>query len=97
MSQRAEAMAETERLRTVSVPKAVAAFLVAGLVVLTSIGVALAIALRQTATTEAIREARALTTLEATGVVGPFLSDDAILPGPAYLALDRQVRQHVLG
>jgi len=97
VSQRAEAMAETERLRTVSVPKAVAAFLVAGLVVLTAIGVALAIALRQTATTEAIREARALTTLEATGVVGPFLSDDAILPGPAYLALDRQVRQHVLG
>ncbi len=97
MSERAGAIAESERLRTVSVPKAVAAFLVAGLVVLSAIGVALALALRKTATDEAIREASALTSLEATGVVGPFLSDDALVPGPAQVALDRQVRQHVLG
>ena len=73
MSKRAEAIAGTERLRTVSVPKAVAAFLVAGLVVLSAIGIVLALALRQTATDEAIREARLLTELEATNVVGQVL------------------------
>jgi signal transduction histidine kinase len=82
---------------TVSVTKAVAAFLVAGLVVLTVIGVVLALALRQAATDEAIREARALTRLEATHIVGPALQDAALVPGPAYLLLDRVVRQHVLG
>jgi signal transduction histidine kinase len=79
------------------VPKAVAAFLVAGLVVLTAIGVALALALRKTATDEAIREARLLTSLEATHVVGQVLRDEALAPGPAYDQLDRVVRQHVIG
>jgi two-component system NarL family sensor kinase len=97
VNQRAEAIAGTERLRTVSVPKAVAAFLVAGLVVLSAIGVALALALRKTATDDAIREARLLTSLEATNVVGQVLSDKALVPGPAYNALDQVVRQHVLG
>jgi two-component system, NarL family, sensor kinase len=97
VTQRSQAIAHTERLRTVSVPKAVAAFLVAGLVVLTAVGIALALALRQTATDEAIREARALTKLEATSVVGQVLLDQALVPGPAYDALDRVVRQHVLG
>jgi signal transduction histidine kinase len=71
--------------------------LVAGLVVLTAIGVALALALRQTATTQAIGDARELTNLEATSVVGPVLTDKALVPGPAYAALDRVVRQDVLG
>ena len=87
----------TEPLRTVSVPKAVAAFLVAGLLVMSAIGVSLALALHQTATDEAIREARDLTQLEATSVVGPVLRDEALVPGPAYDALNRVVRQQVLG
>jgi signal transduction histidine kinase len=81
----------------VSVPKAVAAFLIAGLVVLTAIGVVLALALRHTATNEAIRDARLLTDLEATSVVGPFLSDQALVQGPARDALDKVIRQRVLG
>ena len=97
MAQPRPALARTERLRTVSVPKAVAAFLVAGLVVLTAVGIALAFALRQTATATAIRDARSLTRLEATSVVGQVLIDEALVPGPAYDALDRVVRQHVLG
>jgi signal transduction histidine kinase len=97
VTQRSQAIARTERLGTVSVPKAVAAFLVAGLVVLTAIGVVLAVQLRRTATDEAIREARSLTRLEATDVVGQVLRDEALVPGPAYDALDRVVRQHVLG
>jgi len=97
VSKRAEAIAGTERLRTVSVAKAVAAFLVAGLVVLSAIGIALALALRKTATDDAIREARLLTQLEATNVVGQVLADKALVPGPAHLLLDRVVRQHVLG
>jgi len=90
-------MAPAERLRPVSVPKAVAAFLVAGLVVLTAVGFVLALVLHQTATAEAIREARMLTTVEATSVVGPALRDEAFQPGPAHDALDRVVRQRVLG
>jgi signal transduction histidine kinase len=97
VSHRAEEIVGAERLRTVSVAKAVAAFLVAGLVVLTVIGVALAFALRKTATDEAIRDARMLTSLEATNVVGPVLSDKALVPGPAYDALDKVVRQRVIG
>ena len=97
MTQLKQALARTERLGTVSVPKAVAAFLVAGLVVLTAIGVVLALALRKTATDDAIREARALTRLEATDVVGQVLRDEALVAGSAYDQLDRVIRQHVLG
>jgi two-component system, NarL family, sensor kinase len=97
VTQRSQALVRTERLGTVSVPKAVATFLVAGLVVLTAIGVVLALALRKTATDEAIREARSLTQLEATNVVGQVLRDEALVPGPAYDSLDRVVRQHVMG
>jgi two-component system NarL family sensor kinase len=97
VTQRTQVLARTERLGTVSVPKAVAAFLVAGLVVLSAIGVVLALALRKTATDEAIREARLLTKLEATNVVGQVLSDEALVPGPAYERLDRVVRQRVIG
>jgi signal transduction histidine kinase len=97
VAQRSQAITRTERLNTVSVPKAVAAFLVAGLVVLTAIGVVLALALRKTATDQAIRDASSLTRLEATDVVGQVLRDEALVKGPAYQALDRVVRQHVLG
>jgi len=89
--------AHTEQLRSVSVPRAVATFLVAGLIVLSAIGVVLALALRQTATTDAIRDALTLTRLEANNVVGPVLLDEALVPGSAYDALNRVVRQRVLG
>ena len=97
MTQRTQALARTERLRTVSVPKAVAAFLVAGLIVLTAVGLVLALALHRSATDQAIREARMVTDLEATSVVGQVLVDEALVPGPAYDKLDRVVRQHVIG
>lgn len=97
LAHRRQVRAHTEQLRSVSVPRAVAAFLVAGLVVLSAIGVVLALALRQTATTEAIRDATTLTRLEANNVVGPVLLDEALVPGPAYDTLDRTVRQRVLG
>ena len=84
-------------LRPVSVPKAVAAFLVPALLVLTAVGVVLAVGQRHVATSEAIRDARTLTNLEATDVVGPLLRDEALVPGPSYDALDRVVRQRVLG
>jgi signal transduction histidine kinase len=79
------------------VSAAVAGFLIAGLVVLVVIGVFLALAQRRTAVSEAIRDARTLTELEAQDVVGPLLTDDALVPGPAYDALDRTVRDRVLG
>ena len=86
-----------ESLRPVSVPKAVAVFLLAGLLVLSVVGVALAIAQRRVATAEAIRDARTLTNLEATDVIGPALNDAALVPGPAFDALDRIVHERVLG
>jgi two-component system NarL family sensor kinase len=92
-----QVLPRAERLRRVSVTKAVATFLVAGLFVLTAVGLVLALALHQTATTEAIREARLVTELEATSVVGQVLVDEALVPGPAYDKLDRVVREHVIG
>jgi two-component system NarL family sensor kinase len=80
-----------------SVSAAVAGFLVAGLVVLLVIGVFLALAQRRTAEGEAIRAARTVTELVAHDVVGPFLSDAALAPGPAHDALDAVVRERVLG
>ena len=88
--------ARTECLRSVSVTKAVSAFLVAGLVVLTAVGFVLALALRQTATAEAIEQARRLTSFEATEVVGQVLTDEALVPGRAFDDLDRVVRRHVM-
>ena len=84
-------------LRPVSVPRAVAVFLVAALLVLSVITAALALAQRRVATAEAIRDARTLTNLEATDVIGPALNDAALVPGPAYDALDRIVQTRVLG
>lgn len=97
LTHRRQVRAHTDQSRSVSVPRAVATFLVAGLVVLSAIAVMLALALRQTATTQAIRDARALTNLMATDVVGPVLLDGAFVPGPAHDALDQVVRQRVLG
>ena len=97
MTPRSRAIAGTEPPRAVSVPGAVAAFLVAGLVVLTGVGFVLALALRATATAEAIREALMVTNLEVTAVVGPVLVDEALRPGPAHETLDQVVHQRVIG
>jgi two-component system NarL family sensor kinase len=86
-----------ERVESVSVPKAVATFLVAGLVVFTTVGLGLALALRQTATSAATDEASIVTKIVATEVIGPVLSDKALVLGPEQAALDRVVRQRVLG
>jgi signal transduction histidine kinase len=75
----------------------VAGFLVAGLVVVVVIGVFLSLAQRRIAVNEAVRDARTLTELEAHDVVGPVLTDAALRPGPAFDALDRVVRERVLG
>jgi signal transduction histidine kinase len=91
------AFTRKNRLGTVSVPRAVGAFLVAGLVVITAVGLMLVIALRQNATAQAIRDAGTLTRLEATAVVGPVLSNKALAPGKDQDALDQVVRQRVLG
>lgn len=72
-----------------SVGRAVAVFLLAGLVVLTVLGMVLALAQRQAATAEAIRDARTLTNLKAKDVVGPTLTSEALVPGPAQDELDR--------
>ncbi len=89
--------ARAERLGTVSVPKAVASFLIAGLAVLSVVGFALGLALRETATAEAIRYATTVTNMEATQIVVPALRDEAFVPGPAQDALDWVVRHQVLG
>jgi two-component system NarL family sensor kinase len=90
-------LARARPLKTVSVPRAVAVFLLAGLVVVSIVGAALAWAEHQTATAEAIRDARTLTNLEAGDVVGPLLTDAALTAGPEHDTLDAVVRQRVLG
>ena len=82
---------------TVSVTRAVAAFLVAGLVVLTATGAVLAVLQRRQAVTEAVRDARSLTSVMAHAVVGPVLSDAALVPGADRKALDELVNERVLG
>jgi two-component system NarL family sensor kinase len=84
-------------LKVTSVPRAVAAFLLAGLLVLSAVAAVLAWAQHRTATAEAIRDARTLTNLEASDVIGPALTDDALRPGAAFTALDTIVRGRVLG
>jgi two-component system, NarL family, sensor kinase len=86
-----------QSLRTVSVPRAVGAFLLVGLLVVSTVGALLAWAQHRTATAEAIRDARTLTNLEASDVIGPVLTDAALRPGPAQDALDAVVRARVLG
>ncbi|MEO8519516.1 MAG: histidine kinase dimerization/phosphoacceptor domain-containing protein, partial [Dermatophilaceae bacterium] len=97
LRRRRQVRTDIEQLGSVSVARAVAAFLAAGLFVLSAIGLVLALALRQAAISEAIRDARSLTTIELKQVVAPVLVDDALVPGPAYDALDKAVREMVLG
>ena len=87
----------TRDLVPVSVTRAVALFLLAGLLVLVTIAGLLTVAQRHTAVSEAIRQARTLTDLEAHDVVGPALTDQALVAGPAFDELDRVVRERVLG
>lgn len=99
--------AREQRLAPVSVPRAVGAFLLAALLVLTVIGVALGFIQRAAATNEAIREARTLTEQKVNWVVGPLLTDELLDPQrgpdrelvrtPAYDRLDRAVNDRVLG
>ncbi|MCU1676523.1 MAG: integral rane sensor signal transduction histidine kinase [Frankiales bacterium] len=84
-------------LPSVSIPREIAKFVVAGLVVLATVGTVLALAQERMATAEAIRDARTLTNLYVTDVVGPLLTPAALVPGPAQAALDKQVRARVLG
>lgn len=81
----------------VSAGRVVGAFLLGGFVVMTAVAAVLGAAQRRIATDEAIRDARSLTRVEATDVVGPFLIDAALQEGPAQAELDRVVRTHVLG
>ncbi|MDQ1682868.1 MAG: two-component system, NarL family, sensor kinase [Frankiaceae bacterium] len=84
-------------LPAVSIPRAIAKFLIAGFVVLAVVGTVLAIAQKSIATAEAIRDARTLTNLEITDVVGSTLNADALVAGPARDALDKLVRDRVIG
>jgi signal transduction histidine kinase len=97
MTAAATAATADRPLRTVSVSRAVAAFLATGLLTVTLIGLFLAASQHRTATAEAIRDARTLTNLEAVDVVAPLLRDDALAGGPGLEALDRIVRERVLG
>jgi signal transduction histidine kinase len=86
-----------QSLKVVSIPRAIGVFLLAGLLVVSVVGALLAWAQHRTATAEAIRDARTLTNLEASDVIGPLLTDAALRPGPEQDALDAVVRRHVLG
>jgi signal transduction histidine kinase len=80
------------------VGRAVATFLLTGLAVLVMVALLLALAQRRTATAEAIRDARTLTNLEATDVIGPLLTDASLRPGTAdHAALSEVVTHRVLG
>ncbi|MCU1594782.1 MAG: hypothetical protein JWO12_2174, partial [Frankiales bacterium] len=85
-------------LRPVRVGRAVATFLLTGLAVLTMVALLLALSQKRNATAEAIRDARTLTNLEATDVIGPLLTDASLVPGtPDHAALARVVESRVLG
>jgi signal transduction histidine kinase len=84
-------------LKPLSAPRAVGVFLLSGLLVVSIVGAVLAWAQHQAATAEAIRDARTLTNLEVSDVVGPLLTDAALTPGPEQDQLDAVVRRHVIG
>ncbi|MDX6219618.1 MAG: two-component system, NarL family, sensor kinase [Frankiales bacterium] len=90
-------MTSNAGLQPIKVGRAVTTFLLTGLAVLTLVGLVLAVSQREQATSEAIRDARTLTNLEATDVIGPLLTDEALLPGDARDRLDAVVRDRVLG
>ena len=82
----------------VSVPREVAAFLLAGLLVLLAVAAVLTVAQRRIAVAEAIRDARTVTNLEAHDVVGWALTGRALVAGtPEHATLDRVVRERVRG
>lgn len=91
-------VARKQRLTPVSVPRAVGAFLLAALVVLTVIGVALGYIQREAATREAIWDARKLTEAKVNSpLVTSVLTSEALERGAAYDRLDAVVRMNVLG
>ena len=77
--------------------RAVAAFLAAGLLVLSLVGGVLAKVQQRSAEREAVRDATELAAIQAIGVVGPRLTNPALRPGRAHDDLDARVREHVLG
>ena len=79
----------------VSVRRAVGTFLAAGLLVVLALGAVLAVVQHRTATKEAVRDATALTSSQAR-LLGASLTRDALVPGPAWDALDVLVRERVL-
>lgn len=76
--------------------RAVAAFLVAGLLVLAAVGGVLALVQHEQAEDEAVRDARVLTETQAR-FLAPNLGDEALVPGPAQDRLDRIVTERVIG
>ena len=76
--------------------RAVAVFLAAGLVVLTVVGVVLARVQHRQAETEAVRDARTLTEVQA-GFVAEYLEDKPLEPGSVPEGLDRRIRDLVIG
>lgn len=76
--------------------RAVAVSLAAGLIALSAVGGVLAVVQHRSAVTEAIRDARWLTELQARDVVEPVLTDAALRPGPAQAALHEVISKRVL-
>jgi signal transduction histidine kinase len=75
----------------------VAVFALSGLVVLALVAVAGAIAIRSLSTSEAVRDARRLTTITGHGIVEPALTTGVVRGDPAAIAkLDRIIRRRVL-
>ena len=83
---------------SVSVTGAVMTFAVTGLAAVAIISMAVLFVARRTATSEAIGDARQLTTSIAVGVVEPALSDALVTGDPAAIAsFDAVIRGRVLG
>ena len=75
----------------------VATFALSGLAVLVLVAVAGALALRSLSTSEAVRDARRVTTLTGRGIVEPLLTTAVVRGDPAAIdRLDRIVRSRVL-
>ena len=77
--------------------RAVAAFLAAGLLVLSLVAGVLAVVQQRSAEREAIRDARVLTEQQARDFAGLYLTDAALQPGPEFRELDAYVRDYILG
>ncbi|MGQ7295980.1 sensor histidine kinase [Quadrisphaera sp. KR29] len=77
--------------------RVVALFVTAAVLAVAALGAVLVAVQHRAAVTEAVRDARTLTSLQARDVVADVLTDDALVPGPARDALDERVRSRVLG